>query len=132
MPVRPSSHPTEAELEILNVLWRRGPSTVREVHEALQADRTTGLTTTLKLLQVMTEKGLVTRGDEARPHRYTPASPEEKTQAGLLGDLAQRAFEGSLRKLLIRAVEDGGLGNNELEELQALIDSIRKGQRGET
>lgn len=131
MPVRPSSHPTEAELEILNVLWRRGPSTVREVHEALQADRTTGLTTTLKLLQVMTEKGLVTRGDELRPHRYTPASPEEKTQAGLLGDLAQRAFEGSLRKLLIRAVEDGGLGSDELEELQALIDSIRKGQRGE-
>ncbi len=132
MPVRPSSHPTEAELEILNVLWRRGPSTVREVHEVLQADRTTGLTTTLKLLQVMTEKGLVTRGDEPRPHRYTPASPEEKTQAGLLGDLAQRAFEGSLRKLLIRAVEDGGLGSDELEELQALIDSIRKGQRGET
>jgi BlaI family penicillinase repressor len=132
MPVRPSSHPTEAELEILNVLWRRGPSTVREVHEALQADRTTGLTTTLKLLQVMTEKGLVTRGDEPRPHRYAPASPEETTQAGLLGDLAQRAFEGSLRKLLIRAVEDGDLDSDELEELQALIDNIREGQRGET
>ena len=130
MPRRPSSHPTEAELEVLNVLWRRGPSTVREVHETLQADRQTGLTTTLKILQVMTDKGLVTR-DDARPHRYAAATPEDRTQSGLLNDLIERAFDGSARKLLIRAVEDADLSSEELEEIRRLIDSPRRGERGE-
>src|SRR3954451_23026007 len=105
MPARTSAHPTEAELEVLSVLWRRGPSTVRDVHEALQADRDTSLTTTLKILQVMAAKGLATRTD-ARPQVYSAAKPEAKTQAGLLRDLVRRAFDGSVRKLMIRAVED--------------------------
>ena len=81
MPARTSTHPTEAELEVLAVLWRRGPSTVRDVHQVLQADRETGMTTTLKILQVMTAKGLATRSD-SRPQVYSAAKPEEKTQAG--------------------------------------------------
>ena len=129
MPRRASPHPTEAELEILAVLWQCGPSTVREVHETLQADRQTSLTTTLKLLQVMTDKGL-TVCDDDRPHRYSAAKPEEATQAGLLDDLVQKAFGGSVSKLLIRAVEDGGLDGRELREIQKSIDNIREGKRG--
>src|ERR1700704_6588640 len=102
MPTRSSTHPTEAELEVLSILWRRGPSTVRDVHEVLQADRDTSLTTTLKILQVMIEKGLTTRTD-SRPQVYSAAKPEEKTQAGLLRDLVRRAFDGSVRKLMVRA-----------------------------
>ena len=126
MPRRASLYPTEAELEVLSILWRQGPSTVREVHEILQTDRRTGLTTTLKILQVMEDKGLVAR-NESRPHRYSAASPEEKTQAGMLNDLVRRAFDGSVRKLLIRAVEDGNLSSEVLQEIRRLIDSRGKG-----
>jgi len=129
MPRRPSSQPTEAELEVLNVLWRRGPSTVREVHETLQADRQTSLTTTLKILQVMTDKGLAVRDSEAYPHRYRAAQPEAETQAGLLNDLVCRAFDGSVGKLVLRAVEEGRLSRTELGEIQDLIDDQRKHQR---
>lgn len=129
MPRRSSPHPTEAELEVLNVLWRQGPSTVRQVHETLQADRHTGMTTTLKILQVMTEKGLTVR-DDTRPHRYRAARPEETTQAGLLDDLIQKAFDGSVRKLLVRAVEDGRLSSRELREVRRLLDGVRKEKRG--
>ena len=131
MPRRASPHPTEAELEVLNVLWQRGPSTVREVHETLQADRQTSMTTTLKILQVMTEKGLTVRDEERRPHRYSPSAPAERTQAGLLDDLVQRAFGGSVQKLLVRAVEAGDLTSDELREVRKLIDSVRKDQRGD-
>ncbi len=131
MPRRSSSHPTEAELEILNVLWRSGASTVREVHEALQADRKTGMTTTLKLLQIMADKGLVTRDDEIRPHRYSAAKPEKKTQAGLLDELARRAFGGSMRKLLIRAVEEGDLSPEELGKIRILVNKACEDQRGD-
>ncbi|MHC4717129.1 MAG: BlaI/MecI/CopY family transcriptional regulator [Planctomycetota bacterium] len=131
MPRRSSPHPTQAELEVLNVLWQLGPSTVRAVHETLQADRQTSLTTTLKLLQVMTEKGLTVRDEQARPHRYAPAAPAEKTQAGLLDDLVQRAFGGSVGKLMARAVEEGRLSGDELGEIRKLIDDVRKGKRGE-
>lgn len=130
MPRRSSPHPTEAELEILSVLWLSGPSTVREVHQALQVDRETGLTTTLKLLQVMTEKGLATRDEKARPHLYRAAKPERNTQAGLLDELARRAFGGSMRKLLIRAVEEGDLSAKELGDIRKLVDRVRKDQQG--
>lgn len=104
---------------------------MREVHETLQADRQTSMTTTLKILQVMVEKSLAVREEEIRPHRYSPALPEEKTQAGLLDDLARRAFGGSVSKMLIRAVEDGGLTGGELREVRKLIDGIRKDKRGD-
>src|SRR5688572_20666698 len=129
MPARTSAHPTQAELEILSILWRRGPSTVRDVHELLQADRDTSMTTTLKILQVMIEKGLATR-TESRPQVYSAATPQEKTQAGLLKDLVHKAFGGSVRKLMVRAVEDGGLTVEELREIQNLIDTLRKEKRG--
>ncbi len=131
MPRRASQHPTEAELEILNVLWSRGPSKVSEVHETLQADRNTTLTTTLKLLQVMTKKGLTIREHNSRPHRYRPTKPEEKTKAGLLNDLANRAFDGSVRKLLIRAVQDSKLDRDELGEIRKLIDVLRRDKQKE-
>ncbi|KKL89798.1 hypothetical protein LCGC14_1911100 [marine sediment metagenome] len=129
MPRRSSRHPTEAELEVLNVLWQRGKSTVREVHETLQADRQTTLTTTLKILQVMTDKGLTVREEESRPHLYSPAVPKEKTQGGLLDDLVQRAFGGSVEKLLVQAVREGDLSSQELRAIRRLIDNVRK-QRG--
>src|ERR1035437_5881979 len=103
---RTSEHPTEAELEILNVLWRKGPSTVREVHEILQDQRQTTMTTTLKLLQMMTEKGITTRND-TRPHLYAAAVREEKTQTGLMLHLVRKAFSGSVGQLVMRAVEEG-------------------------
>ena len=130
MPKRRSQHPTEAELEILNVLWRHGPATVRQVHEVLQADRTTALTTTLKLMQVMTEKGVLVRTD-SRPHQYESTARKEQTQTGLLKDLTQRAFEGSVSKLLVRAVQDGGLSGEELQEVRKLIDEARKAAEGD-
>jgi predicted transcriptional regulator len=129
MPKRPSPYPTEAELEILNVLWRRGPSTVREIHEILQADRRTALTTTLKIVQVMEGKGLVIRSS-ARPTQYSAIVTEEKTQAGLLKDLLQRAFDGSMQKLLVRAVEDVGISGSEFRDIQKLVQAKRKGKTG--
>lgn len=129
MPRRFSPYPTEAELEVLNVLWRRGSGTVREVHETLQADRTTRLTTTLKILQIMTQKRLVICSD-SRPHQFTAAVPERKTQAGLVDRLAKQAFDGSVQKLLVRAVEDGELSGKELGEIRKLIDNLRKGKKG--
>jgi predicted transcriptional regulator len=130
MPRRASAHPTEAELEILNVLWEHGASTVRQVHEALQADRKTGLTTTLKLLQVMATKGLVIRDDHGYPQRFRPAAPQQETQSKLLDDLIQRAFGGSAQKLLVRAVRDKKLSGPELREIRDLIDRRRIGKRG--
>jgi BlaI family penicillinase repressor len=130
MPNRPSTKspsPTQAELEILAILWRRGPSTVRQVHEILQADRrvATAMTTTLKILQLMTDKRLTTRTD-SRPQLYAPAKPAARTQASLLKDFVRKAFDGSVHKLMIRAVEDGNLKPEELDEIQKLIDNARK------
>jgi BlaI family transcriptional regulator, penicillinase repressor len=133
MPNRPSTStsPTHAELEILAILWRRGPSTVRQVHEILQADRrATAMTTTLKILQLMTEKRLTTRSD-SRPQLYAPAKPAARTQSSLLKDFVRKAFDGSVHKLMIRAVEDGNLKPEELDQIQQLIDKSRKPDRGE-
>lgn len=129
MPRRASPHPTQAELEVLNVLWRRGPATVRQVHQALQADRQTSLTTTLKILQVMMGKRLVMRRG-SRPHAYTAARPQAKTQAGLVADLVRRAFNGSPRKLVLRAMEDARVSGGDLAEIQQVINRIRKRKRG--
>ena len=126
---RGSPHPTASELDILSVLWQKGPCTVRAVHETLQADRDTAMTTTLKILQVMTEKGLVVR-TEARPHQFSAALPEEKTQAGLVNDLVNRAFSGSVQKLLVRAVEASNLSAEELNEVRKLINAMRREQKG--
>jgi BlaI family transcriptional regulator, penicillinase repressor len=97
--------PTNAELAILNVLWRRRPATVREIHEALDAQRKTGYTTVLKLLQIMTQKGLVRRDESRQTHLYEASLTEEETQRQLVRDLLDRAFGGSAEKLVMQALE---------------------------
>lgn len=129
MPRRTSEHPTEAELEILNVLWQKGPSTVRQVHEILQGDRETTMTTTLKLLQMMTEKGITTRSD-TRPHLYAAAVREEKTQAGLMFNLVRKAFRGSVGRLVMRAVEEGDLSAEEVRQIRKVMDGRQREKRG--
>src|SRR5215216_6448209 len=99
---RQPPRPTDSELSILRVLWERGPSTVRDVHEQLNRTAPTGYTTVLKLLQIMTEKGLVVRDEANRAHIYESAYGEQKTQRQLLSDLADRAFGGSATKLVMQ------------------------------
>jgi predicted transcriptional regulator len=96
--------PTDAELAILRVLWERGPSTVREVHDALSSSQDTGYTTVLKLLQIMTDKGLVVRDESQRAHVYAASESEQRTQRQLIGDLIDRAFGGSPSKLVMQAL----------------------------
>lgn len=113
--------PTEVELGILNVLWERGPSTVRQVHNVLKEARGTGYSTTLKMMQVMTEKGLVRKDESQRPQVYRPARPEEQTQLQLVDDLIQRGFGGSAAKLVLRAVSAKRLSAAELAEVKRLL-----------
>lgn len=122
---RPQPRPTEGELAILTVLWERGPSTVRQVHEALADTRDTGYTTTLKLMQIMADKGLVKRNETARTHVYAAAAGEEQTQRVLVKDLVDRAFGGSAATLVLRALSEG-TSDEELREIRKLIDDYRE------
>jgi len=121
--------PTDAELDILTVLWSRGPSTVREVHESVAARRPAQYTTILKLMQIMAEKGLVLRDETARAHVYSAARPREWTQRQLAGDLLHRAFGGSARSLLLGALSARKAGRKELEELRRLLDEYERGAK---
>ena len=114
--------PTDAELAILRVLWARGPSTVRQVHDTLVRERPTAYTTALKMLQIMTEKGLVSRDESARTHIYQARLTEEQTQRQLVGDLLQRAFGGSASKLVMQALASTKATPDELREIRDLID----------
>jgi len=116
--------PTDAELDILAVLWRLGPSTVREVHEALGKD--SGYTTTLKQMQMMTEKGLVTRSERFRSHVYEAAAPKEQTQKQIAGDLLKRAFDGSAKSLLLGALTAQRATEEELAEIRRMLDQYEK------
>ncbi len=118
--------PTEAELAILRVLWDRGPSTVREVTEALQDARGTGYTTALKLLQIMTEKGLVQRDETSRAHAYEAVASAETTQRQLVSDLLDRAFGGSARQLVLQALSAKRASRDELAEIRSLLDEFEK------
>jgi predicted transcriptional regulator len=120
-PMRP---PTPAELEILSVLWKRGPSTVREVQEALNDARPTGYTTVLKLLQIMTEKQLVTRDERARAHVYVARLPEGHTQRQLVRDLLDRAFGGSAMKLVMHALSAKKASPDEIARLRLMLDEM--------
>lgn len=113
--------PTDAELEILRVLWERGPSTVRQVHEALASSRETGYTTTLKLMQIMADKGLVTRDESSRTHVYGARVPRDVTQRQLVRDLLDRAFGGSAGRLVLQALSAVPPSREELAEIQRLI-----------
>jgi BlaI family transcriptional regulator, penicillinase repressor len=114
--------PTASELEILRVLWARGPSTVREVYEALREQKSLGYTTVLKLLQIMTAKGTVRRNEDQRAHVYEACQPAEETKRQLVGDVLHRVFEGSASELMIHALEGRRTSKKELEELRRLLD----------
>ena len=120
--------PTDAELEILTVLWSRGPTTVREVHEIVAARKPTQYTTVLKLMQIMTEKGLVRRDEKQRAHIYAAARPREWTQRQIAGDLLQRAFNGSAHSLMLGALSARKASKAELSELRKLLDAFEKGK----
>jgi BlaI family transcriptional regulator, penicillinase repressor len=121
--------PTDAELEILTVLWSRGPSTVREVHETISRVKATQYSTVLKFLQIMAQKGLVRRDEKQRAHVYAAAQPREKTQQQLAGDLLQRAFAGSAKSLLMGALSARKASKAELAEMRKLLNEYEKGVR---
>jgi predicted transcriptional regulator len=123
---QPPIRPSDGELAILRVLWSRGPSTVRDVHDVLSKDRDMGYTTVLKLMQIMVEKGLVVRDESTRTHVYQAAQGEESTQACLLKDLLQKAFEGSAKSLVVRALSEAHADEAELGEIQAFLDRLKK------
>jgi BlaI family transcriptional regulator, penicillinase repressor len=115
--------PTEAELEILRAVWRRGPSTVREIHGDLGGR--TGYTSVLKLMQIMTDKGLLARDEQGRTHVYRPAQPEAQTLKRLAGDLLDRAFGGSARKLVAAALSSKRATPEELDDIRRLLDDMK-------
>jgi BlaI family penicillinase repressor len=121
--------PTDAELEILAVLWSRGPSTVRDVHAAINKRKPAQYSTVLKFLQIMAEKGLVRRDEEQRAHVYQAARPREWTQRQLAGDLLQRGFNGSAKSLMMGALSARKASKEELAEMRRLLDEYEKGEK---
>ena len=121
---QPLPLPTAAELVILAVLWRLGPATVREVHEAL--DKDSGYTTTLKQMQLMLEKGLLKRSERFRSHVYEASVPKEQTQQQVAGDLLSRAFDGSARSLVLGALSAQPASREELAEIRKMLDTFAK------
>jgi len=119
--------PTEAELSILRVLWRRGPSTVRRVWEDLNRAQATGYTTVLKLMQIMAAKRLLTRDDRERSHVYSPTLPEEETQKQLVKHLLERAFSGSAQKLVLQALSATRASRQELAQIRKLLEKLEGG-----
>src|SRR6202008_4271012 len=122
---RSPQKPTASELEILRVLWGRGPSTVREVHEALSEK---GYTTVLKLLQIMTTKGTVRRNETQRGHVYEACLPAEQTKRQLAGDMLQRVFEGSASQLMMHALAGNRASRDEIEEIRRLLNEQEKNE----
>jgi predicted transcriptional regulator len=121
--------PTDAELEILTVLWSIGPATVREVHDVISRRRTAQYSTVLKFMQIMAEKGLVRRDLNQRAHIYEAARPREWTQRQLAGDLLERAFAGSAKALLVGALSARKTTKKELAEIRKLLDEYRKEEK---
>ena len=120
--------PTDSELEILRVLWQRGASTVREVHEAINESRPTGYTTVLKLMQIMTEKELVQRNEEQRAHVYEARLAQGETQRQLIGDLLERAFDGSAKQLVMHVLSEKKASAKDLSEIRQLLDEFERGE----
>jgi len=126
---QPPQKPTASELEILRVLWTRGPSTVREVHEALSEKKTMGYTSVLKFLQIMTAKGTVRRNETQRAHVYEACLPAEQTKRQLAGDILQRVFEGSASQLMLHALAGRKTSPEEIDELRRLLDEYERSRR---
>ncbi len=118
--------PTESELEILQVLWEKGKATVREVHEELSAYKGSGYTTTLKLMQIMFEKGIVKRDDSNKTHIYSPNISKEKTQQQMVGKMVDALFGGSATQLVMQALGSSQPSKHELEEIQKLLNDLKK------
>lgn len=117
-------HPTEKELAILQVLWRLGPATVREVNAEISRQQKTGYTTTLKLMQIMTDKGLLARDESGFKHVYRPAVSEEKTEKQIVGDLLEKVFAGSAQRLVMRALSAKGVSADELKKIREMLDEL--------
>lgn len=126
MPTTKYVKPTESELEILGVLWARGLASVREVHEELAKSKDVGYTTTLKLMQIMHEKGLVKRDDSVKTHIYQAAVSREKTQKHLLGKMIDGLFGGSPTQLVLQALGNYKASEAEIEEIQQLLNNLKK------
>jgi BlaI family transcriptional regulator, penicillinase repressor len=125
-----STKPTDAELSILKVLWRKGPSTVRDVQEALNVERRTGYTTALKLMQIMTEKGLVSRDESNRAHVYQPSSSEDETQQQIVGDLLDRVFGGSAAKLVLHSLSSQQATPQDIQQIREMLAKLEQEQTG--
>ena len=121
--------PTASELEILRVLWNRGPSTVREVYDSLREKKTLGYTSVLKLLQIMTAKGTVRRNETQRAHVYEACLPAEQTKRQIAGDMLQRVFEGSASELMMHALAGGRTSPEEIKELREMLDEYERSRQ---
>ena len=128
MSKRSLPRPTKAELAILGILWERGPSTVREVHQEFKRSRPTGYTTTLKQMQVMAEKGLVQRDELQRAHVYRPTLAEEQTLRQVTRELLERAYGGSAEKLVMHALQAKKVSAEELANIRGLLDKLEEGR----
>lgn len=126
MKPEPKFQPTPSELKILHILWHRGPSTVREIHDVLSTEKDVGYTSALKLLQIMTTKGLVTRAEDQRAHIYTASEPAEATKQQLATDVLQRVFRGSASQLMQHALSGRRSSRQEIEEIRALLDEYER------
>ena len=122
MKSEPKFNPTPSELEILHILWSRGPSTVREIHDELAKEKDVGYTSALKFLPIMTAKGLVTRTDEQRAHVYTASDPAETTKQQLATDVLQRVFRGSASQLMQHALSGKRSSKKEIDEIRRMLD----------
>jgi predicted transcriptional regulator len=121
----PTVKPTQAELTLLNVLWKMGPATVRQVHDVVSTTQKTGYTTVLKILQIMHEKSLVIRDESNRAHVYAAANSQTQTQSSLIKDLISKAFGGSTSKLVMRAIDDS-TSEQEINDIRQLLNSLEK------
>lgn len=121
--------PTDAELEILRIIWTRGPSTVREVFDEMSKGRNAGYTTVLKFMQIMVEKGLLERTEAHRVHTYHATAPREQTQRQLVRDLADRAFGGSPSSLMMQALAAKPASSEELAQIRSLLDQYERGKK---
>jgi BlaI family transcriptional regulator, penicillinase repressor len=120
----PASQPTEVELQILAILWELGPSPVREIHKRLEAAKGTNYSTTVKMLGVMLDKGLLKRDETVRPHVYRAAEPRQRTQKRMLAALIDRVYDGSAMSLVLQALSSRAASKSDLEEIRRLIDRL--------
>ena len=127
MPWERSSQPTDAELQILRVLWDRGPSPVRVIHEVMSKNKETNYSTTVKMLSVMLDKELVKRDESVRPHIYRTVKKQETTQKGMMRDLMDRVYGGSPGRMVIQALSSKKASQEELDEIRKLLDRLQDG-----